>query len=283
MIKEYLQSNKHKSRSVLRTSVAHVAIEAAYMGSLALLNHFRKPLEVRLKGVANYVSEADLAAESAIVQIILDTFPKHSILSEESHSDRADAPNCWIIDPLDGTNNFIHGIPHFAVSIGYYEAGKGILGIVTNPATGDWYVAARGEGAWFNGERLKVSGAAGLGDAMVACGFYYDRDRLMQATLDTLGDLFRQNIHGIRRCGAAALDLAFVAGGWFDAFFEYRLSPWDIAAGAILIEEAGGKISDCFGNPIPLDRTSTLCASNGKLHSAMLESVSNRCPKPSNT
>jgi myo-inositol-1(or 4)-monophosphatase len=118
---------------------------------------------------------------------------------------------------------------------------------------------------------------------MVACGFYYDRDRLMQATLDTLGDLFRQNIHGIRRCGAAALDLAFVAGGWFDAFFEYRLSPWDIAAGAILIEEAGGKISDCFGNPIPLDRTSTLCASNGKLHSAMLESVSTRCPKPANS
>ena len=127
MIKEYLQSNKHKSRSVLRTSLAHVAIEAAYMGSLALLNHFRKPLEVRLKGVANYVSEADLAAESAIVQVIQDAFPKHAILSEESHSDRADAANCWIIDPLDGTNNFIHGI--FT---------SPFLLDITNPAKGFW-------------------------------------------------------------------------------------------------------------------------------------------------
>jgi myo-inositol-1(or 4)-monophosphatase len=103
---------------------------------------------------------------------------------------------------------------------------------------------------------------------------------MMQATLDTLGDLFRQQIHGIRRCGAAALDLAYVAGGWFDAFFEYRLSPWDYAAGSILLEEAGGKVTDCLGNPLPMDRTSTLCASNGRLQATMLESVSLRCPKP---
>lgn len=280
MIREYLQTNKHRSRGKVRASVSHVAIEAAYAGSLALLDYFRRPLEVRSKGIANYVSDADLAAESAIVNILKDAYPQHAILSEESHHDKADAASCWIIDPLDGTNNFIHGIPHFAVSIGYYEKGRGVLGIVTSPATGDWYLAARGEGAWLNGERMRVSESQGLDQAMVACGFYYDRDSMMQATLDTLGDLFRQQIHGIRRCGAAALDLAYVAGGWFDAFFEYRLSPWDYAAGSILLEEAGGKVTDCLGNPLPMDRTSTLCASNGRLQAAMLESVSLRCPRP---
>ena len=278
-MREYLQSNKHKSRARLKVSAAHVAIEAAHAGSLALLEHFRKPLDIRTKGVANYVTQADLAAETAVVQTILDAFPSHAILSEESHSDRADAEHSWIIDPLDGTNNFIHGMPHFAVSIGYYQNGEGILGIVTSPATGDWFVAARGEGAWFNGQPIQVSRAQGLEQAMIACGFYYDRDQMMQSTLDTIGDLFRTQIHGIRRFGAAALDLAWVAAGWFDGFFEYRLSPWDIAAGAVIIQEAGGKVSDCMGNPVALNRSSSLCASNQALHPAMLEIISKRLPR----
>lgn len=277
-MKEYLQTNKHKSRGVLRVPVAHVAVEAAHAGSLALLSYFRKPMEVRAKGVANYVSQADLAAETAVVQTIQDAFPTHAILSEESHSDRADAEHSWIIDPLDGTNNFIHGMPHFAVSIGYYQKGEGVLGIVTSPATGDWFVAARGEGAWFNGQPIRVSQAQGLEQAMIACGFYYDRDQMMQSTLDTLGDLFRSQIHGIRRCGAAALDIAYVAAGWFDAFFEYRLSPWDIAAGAVILKEAGGMISDCRGNPISLKGANSLCATNKKLHPVMLDVVSKRIP-----
>jgi len=180
---------------------------------------------------------------------------------------------------LDGTNNFIHGIPHFAVSIGYYQSGKGILGIVTSPATGDWFVAAKGEGAWFNGQQIHVSQAQDLSQAMIACGFYYDRDQMMQSTLDTIGDLFRCQIHGIRRCGAAALDLAYVAAGWFDAFFEYRLSPWDIAAGAVIIQESGGTLSDCSGNPVPLNHATSLCASNRKLHQSMIDIVGNRLPK----
>ena len=102
---------------------------------------------------------------------------------------------------------------------------------------------------------------------------------MMQSTLDTIGDLFRSQIHGIRRCGAAALDLAYVAAGWFDAFFEYRLSPWDIAAGAIIIQESGGTVSDCFGNPIALSQAASLCATNGKLHQSMIDVVGNRIPK----
>lgn len=280
-MKEYLQTNKHRSRAKLRNPVAHVAIQAAHAGSLALLEHFRKPLEIRAKGVANYVSQADLAAEEAVVQTILEAYPNHAILSEESHSDRADAEHSWIIDPLDGTNNFIHGIPHFAVSIGYYQNGQGILGIVTSPATGDWFVAARGEGAWLNGQQIHVSRAEVLEQAMIACGFYYDRDQMMQSTLDTIGDLFRNQIHGIRRCGAAALDLAYVAAGWFDAFFEYRLSPWDIAAGGVIIQEAGGMLSDCLGNPVPLNQASSVCATNQKLHEAMLKIVRGRFPTSS--
>lgn len=278
-MKEYLQTNKHKSRARLKNTVAHVAIQAAHAGSIALLDHFRKPLEIKAKGIANYVSQADIAAETAVVQTIKDAYPNHAILSEESHSDRADAEHSWIIDPLDGTNNFIHGIPHFAVSIGYYQSGKGVLGIVTSPATGDWFVAAAGEGAWFNGQQIHVSQAQDLHEAMIACGFYYDRDQMMQSTLDTIGDLFRCQIHGIRRCGAAALDLAYVAAGWFDAFFEYRLSPWDIAAGAVIIQESGGTVSDCFGNPIALNQASSLCATNGKLHQSMIDVVGNRIPK----
>ena len=278
-VQEILQENKHKTRSKVRVQFGHVAVEAAYQGSLALLRHFRKPVEVRAKGVANFVSEADLAAEKAIVHAIQDAFPSHAILSEESHSDRVDAEHSWIIDPLDGTNNYLHGMPHFAVSIGYYQRGEGMLGIVTSPATGDWYFAMRGEGAWHNGERISVSKAAGLDQAMIGCGFYYDRDQMMQATLDTVGELFRQNIHGIRRCGAAALDLAYVAAGWFEGFFEYRLSPWDIAAGAVLVQEAGGKVTDCAGEKVPLNRSSTLCASNARIHEALLEIVGSRAPK----
>lgn len=277
-MKEHLQNNKHKSRARLKVSAAHVAIEAAHAGSMVLLDYFRKPLEVRAKGIANYVSQADLAAESAVVQTIQDAFPTHAILSEESHHDRADAEHSWIIDPLDGTNNFIHGIPHFAVSIGYYQSGQGVLGIVTSPATGDWFVAARGQGAWLNGQPIHVGRAEGLEQSMIACGFYYDRDQMMQSTLDTIGELFRCQIHGIRRFGAAALDLAYVAAGWFDGFFEYRLSPWDIAAGAVLIQEAGGTLSDCTGNPVALNRASSICASNPKLHPTLLEMVGKRVP-----
>jgi myo-inositol-1(or 4)-monophosphatase len=116
---------------------------------------------------------------------------------------------------------------------------------------------------------------------MIACGFYYDRDQMMQSTLDTIGDLFRCEIHGIRRFGAAALDLAYVAAGWFDGFFEYRLSPWDVAAGAVLIQEAGGTLSDCQGNPVTLNRPTSVCASNPKLHPKLLEMVGKRIPKSS--
>jgi myo-inositol-1(or 4)-monophosphatase len=271
--------NKDRSRERLAHPVAEVAIEAAWAGGLGLLRFFRKELRVQTKGVANFVSEADLAAESAVVSAIRSRFPDHAVISEETHSDRADSEHLWIIDPLDGTNNYLHGMPHFAVSIGYYERGVGKVGVICNPAVGDWFVGAEGKGAWANGERSRVSSAKGLSDAMVSCGFYYDRGKMMQTTLDTLAELFRSDIHGMRRCGAAALDLAYLACGWFDVFFEYRLSPWDYAAGGVLLREAGGTLTDCSGAELPLGRHSSVCATNGHLHDSMLAVVGPRWQK----
>jgi myo-inositol-1(or 4)-monophosphatase len=249
---------------------AQLAIESATLGAMALRSHFLGALTIESKGVANFVSSADLAAETAIVQEIKKHAPEHAIISEESHRDRADAEHAWIIDPLDGTSNFLHGIPHFAVSIGYCQGGVPALGVICNPVTEDWYAAAIGQGAWHNGHRVHVSDANELNQAMIAYGSYYDRGRMMQATLDTLAALYQAEIHGMRRIGAAALDLAYVACGQFEAFFEYRLSPWDYAAGMLLVTEAGGVVSDCLGNPLPLGRLSSVCASNGHLHAAML-------------
>ncbi|MEI8213894.1 MAG: inositol monophosphatase family protein [Planctomycetota bacterium] len=270
---EILGTNRARAAVRLRSLEAQVAISAAMDGASALLHFFRKDVEIQIKGTANFVSTADLAAETAIVERIRLDFPHHAIISEETHSDRADAEHLWIIDPLDGTSNYLHGMPHFAVSIGYYRNGVGEVGVVCDPAHGDWYVAARDQGAWRNGEPMRVSSATQLSEGMIACGFYYDRGLMMESTLATIADLFRCNIHGIRRCGAAALDLAYVASGWFDGFFEYRLSPWDYAAGQVLLVEAGGAISDCAGAELPLGRPSSVCASNGTLHQPMLQQI----------
>jgi myo-inositol-1(or 4)-monophosphatase len=253
---------------------AQLAIDSAMLGAVALRAHFLGALKIETKGVANFVSSADLAAEAAVVQSLQKYAPEHAIISEESHRDRVDSEHVWIIDPLDGTSNFLHGIPHFAVSIGYIHQGIPSLGVICNPVTEDWYAAAIGQGAWHNGQRVHVSSASELSQAMIACGFYYDRGRMMQATLDTLASLYQSEIHGMRRIGAAALDLAYVACGQFEAFFEYRLSPWDYAAGMLLVSEAGGSVSDCLGSPLPLGSLSSICASNGHLHGEMLAKIS---------
>ena len=270
----------HRDRSAQRVShpIAAVAIDAAMAGAIQLIDAFRTDVDITVKGTANFVSSADLAAERVIVDTIRAHCPDHAIISEESHSDRADAEHLWVIDPLDGTSNFLHAIPHFAVSIGYYHQSAGRVGVVCNPISGDWYVAAAHEGAWHNGERMQVSKAQRLDQAMIAVGFYYDRGNMMKATLDTLADLYRAEIHGMRRIGAAALDLAYVAAGQFEAFFEYRLSPWDYAAGAILLNESGGTITDCDGGKLPLDRPSGVCASNTALHAIMLEKLAPHLP-----
>jgi myo-inositol-1(or 4)-monophosphatase len=224
------------------------------------------------------VSDADLAAEKAIVEMIRGTFPDHAFLAEETYQADANAPHLWVIDPLDGTTNFVHGIPHFAVSIGYYEKGQPICGVIVNPLRGDWYVAQRGQGAFVNGVRAYVADHTNLDQALIGVGFYYDRGEMMKATLAAVSELFQQNIHGIRRFGTASLDLCLVACGHVGAFFEYQLSPWDFAAARLFLEESGGKITTCAGQPLPLSVTSVL-ASNGTLHESVLAITKKHHPR----
>ncbi len=272
-IVEQLKFNAQQSRQACSHPVWDVAIDAGLQGASTLQRYFRQKVAVTTKGIGNFVSEADLAAEKAVVDSIRNVFPDHAIISEESHQDRADSEHLWIIDPLDGTNNFLHGLPQFAVSIGYYHNGNPEVGVICNPASGDWYVCVLNQGAWANGSRVRVSDEKLLSETLLACGFYYDRGKLMHTTLETLADFFQAHVHGIRRMGAAALDLAALGCGHFGLFFEYKLSPWDYAAGHLFVTEAGGIVTDCDGSKLPLDRSSSICASNGTLHKSAMQII----------
>jgi len=247
-----------------------VAREAAEVAGKILEDYFHNGVVMRTKSASvDLVSDADVNAERAIADVIRQYYPDHSILGEEENSDSVDAEHLWIIDPLDGTTNFAHGIPHFAVSIAYYHNGIAQVGAIFNPIRKDWYTAQMNAGAFYNDRPLHVAASESLNEVVIGTGFYYDRGAMMEATLASIGRLFKQQIHGIRRFGTASLDLAMVASGQFGAFFEYQLSPWDFAAGRLLIEEAGGRVTTCNGDPIPLQKTSLL-ASNGKLHESIL-------------
>ena len=257
---------------LLQPAVA--AVEAA---GEELRRFFRSQNRVTAKGVANFVSEADVAAEEMLRRVLCEAEPKARFIGEESDvaADRGggEPAAAWIVDPLDGTTNFLHGLPHFAVSVGYRRNGRTELGIVHNPVGGEWFTAVAGQGAFLGTERMQVSPVADLASGLYCFGFFYDRDVAMATTLRCVEALMRRQVHGIRRFGAAALDLASIACGRFDGFFEFELQPWDVAAGSLLLEEAGGKVTDCRGNEIsPLVRTSVL-ATNAAVHGELLELV----------
>ena len=255
-----------------------LARDAAKIGGQIVNRYFHDGVTLRTgKQSYNLVSDADVESEHAIAAAIHQAFPNHQILGEEAHSGEATAEHLWIVDPLDGTNNFAHGLPHFGVSVAYYQSGRAICGAVLNPVRGDEYWAVRGGGAFFNGEPIHVSAHDKLNQVLVGVGFYYDRGIMMEKTLSAIGDLFREHIHGIRRFGAASLDLCQVACGMYGAFFEYELAPWDFAAGALVLEEAGGKVTTCRGEPLPVRKTPLLC-SNTLLHDAVLKIVSANHP-----
>jgi myo-inositol-1(or 4)-monophosphatase len=252
-----------------------IAQEAAKAAGEVIRRYYRGDRTARAKeGGATYnlVSDADVEAERTIVEVIRRAFPGDAMLGEESHQADLGAPRLWVIDPIDGTNNFAHGLPHFAVSIGFYEAGQAACGVIHNPIRDDWYLVQRGQGAFHNGVQVHVNDAERLDQSLIGVGFYYDRGAMMEATLAAIRDLFRKNIHGIRRFGTASLDLCHVACGMYGAYFEYTLSPWDFAAGALFVQEAGGRVTTARGEPLRLEKTSIL-ASNGGIHEAVLEVV----------
>ena len=253
-----------------------VAMEAAKAGGNVLMSYFRQGVSIRCKGgeSADLVSEADVNAEQAVIGVIHATFPEHAILGEESATDTdPNSPALWVIDPLDGTTNFLHDVPHFAVSIGYFEYGQPVCGVIWNPAREDMYSALKGHGATHNGRPIRVSSTDRLDESLVGTGFPVKRDAKVKATFGAIDELFGLNIHCIRRFGSAALDLCHVASGLYGAFFEYQLSAWDFAAGMVIVQEAGGQVTNGRGEPLTLKRSSIL-ASNGKLHRQMGEIVS---------
>lgn len=249
-----------------------VAKQAAEAGGAVIARAFPEGIAFRSKAISDLVTDADLESEQTIARVIRDAFPSHAVLGEETLKDDVSSEDLWIVDPLDGTTNFAHGIPHFAVSIAYYHGGEAQCGVIYNPITNDWYTAQRGQGAFANGKRAIVTPADALNQVLIGVGFYYDRGAMMEATLMAIRDLFRQQIHGVRRFGTASLDLAAVGTGRYAAFFEYQLSPWDFAAGRLFVEEAGGRVTTCAGEELPLAKTSVL-ASNGILHEKVLEVV----------
>jgi myo-inositol-1(or 4)-monophosphatase len=265
--------------TALDTTELEVARRAALAGGDVVCRYFREGVDVRQKGGWNLVSDADVESEHAIVEVIRQAFPGHAVLGEESHHDDAGAEHLWVVDPLDGTNNFAHEIPHFAISIAYHRGGRPECGVVFSPVRGDWFTAARGRGAFHNDLPAHVSSSRRLDEVLVGVGFYYDRGATMRATLAAIGEVFQHGIHGIRRFGTASLDLCMVGIGAFGAFFEYELSPWDFAAGRLFVEEAGGRVTTCRGEEIPLSKT-TILASNGHLHEAMLGVVQPHMPQP---
>ena len=221
--------------------------------------------EVERKGPRDLVTVADRDAEALVTRRLTAAFPDHGILGEEgARREAAAGAPTWIVDPLDGTTNFVHGIPVFAVSIGCVQDGRPILGVVHAPALGQTFWGGPGQGAHEGDRPVSVSATPMLSEALLATGFPYELDRLPDDNLDNLA-AFAKRARGIRRLGSAALDLAWVASGRLDAFWELHLSPWDVAAGAALVVAAGGRITDARGGDAWLFGKS-LVASNGLLH-----------------
>jgi myo-inositol-1(or 4)-monophosphatase len=227
-------------------------------------------LTVTKKSHSDYVSEVDRAAEQAIITTLLDSYPTHAILAEESGA-QGDSEYLWIIDPLDGTTNFLHGYPQYSVSIALQHNGVLTQAVIYDPTKNDLFTATRGRGAYLNDRRLRVSKRKELADCLIGTGFPYTKFDHLDAYMNILRDMM-QKTSGLRRPGSAALDLAYTAAGRYDGFFETGLKPWDMAAGCLLITEAGGLVGDLQGNDSFL-KTGHICAGSPKIFSQMLQVI----------
>jgi myo-inositol-1(or 4)-monophosphatase len=234
---------------------------------------------VQYKGAVDLVTDTDREVEALIVDRLRRAFPDHTIVAEEASAGAALHPPAtagyvWYLDPLDGTTNFAHAFPQFAVSLALAQGPDLLFGIVCDPLRGETFVAHRGRGATLNGESISVSRTDQLGDALLATGFPYDRRTRVDYYVGFLADFIRQS-QDIRRAGSAALDLCYVACGRFDGFWEWKLHPWDTAAGSLIVREAGGAVSDFHDAPFDLYGEQTL-ASNGRIHRAMVQVLTAR-------
>jgi myo-inositol-1(or 4)-monophosphatase len=249
------------------------AIQAAKLAADILVDRFGslEPGEIQKKAATDFVTEVDTEAENAIIEYIRGHYPGHSIFAEESGTDTARSDFQWLIDPLDGTKNYIHGLPNYAVSIGFSYGSEIVTSVIYIPPRDELFTAIKGKGAYLNDAPIHVSTASDFSSCMIVTGFPHARKEYLDVYLDCFKSLFLQ-VSAIRRPGAAAVDLAYLACGRHDGFWEFKLNPWDIAAGVLLIKEAGGVVSDPFGGGNYFE-TGDLVAGNSEIHKRIVETI----------
>ncbi len=258
-----------------------VALRAARAGSDVVQTGFFQNLDTSMKSAVDPVTQVDRDAETAIREVIASHFPDDGILGEEEGGGDWRQGRMWIVDPLDGTVNYVHRVPHVAVSVALWDQGRPLVGVIIDVARNDEFVAIAGQGATRNGEPLHVSETATLDQSLVCTGFPYDRREHAAAYLEVVEEVLRSS-QGTRRLGAAALDLAWVAAGLYDAYWEHGgrhgIKPWDVAAGMLLVTEAGGTYTDESGEPYRLEARAHV-ASNGKVHDELRSIVARTMPE----
>jgi myo-inositol-1(or 4)-monophosphatase len=250
------------------------AVESVIRAGEVQMAHFGGDLHVDKKGVIDLVTEIDLRVERDFRARIAGRFPDHVVLGEEfsSESDRDAVPEyCWVFDPVDGTTNYAHGLPIFCSSLALEIRGVASVAAVYDPSRKELFTAERGQGAWLNGAPLRVSSATALIDSLLCTGFPYS----VQTSADDLVRVFAEFLkvsRAVRRLGSAAIDICYVAAGRFDGFWEHSLHPWDVAAGALIVEEAGGRVTNLQGGPYS-SREGSVIASNGHIHNVMVDTI----------
>jgi len=252
--------------------IKSTGIQAVHRGAAVLMDKLGRLSKINKKGVIDLVTDADTASEKAIIETIQEAFPAHTILAEESGLSQGTADYQWIVDPLDGTTNFAHGLGLFSVSIACAKDDDIICGIVFNPVTAELFSAVKGAGAELNGSPIQVSSTAEIADSLLVTGFPYNVREILDQVMTRLAQCLAAS-QGVRRLGSAALDLCYLACGRFDGFWEQNLKPWDTAAGLLIAQEAGARVTDFADRAYRIDKPQLL-ATNGKIHQQMLELIS---------
>ena len=251
--------------------ILRVAKESAFQAGNYLKENFEVKPKVEFKGEINLITERDRKSQQIVYNIISNAFPEHSILGEEELNIEKNKGLLWIVDPLDGTTNYAHGLPYFCVSIAFVENDETKVGVVYNPMLDEMIWAIRGEGAYLNDKRMKVSKEIDINKSLLATGFPYDLRKSQENNVNYFNS-FIYKAQAVRRCGSAALDLAYVAASRYDGFWELKLYPWDTAAAALFVEEAGGKVTDFSGKSFNPFKKECL-ASNGIIHNQLLDVI----------
>lgn len=244
--------------------IMNIGVEIAREAG-TLLQELQGDVTITNKSLSyDLVTEADVKTQALIEKRLKREFPSFSFMGEEGESKgHWNNEAVWIVDPLDGTNNYAHHFPRYSVSMACLKKGKTVAGIVYDPSMNEIFTAAAGEGSWCNEKKINASEAKGLNESLILVGFYYDRGAMIRRTLDSIEKLFDAGIHGIRRMGSAAIDLCWVAAGRCEAYFEEKLSIWDYAAGALIAQEAGAIVSDIHGNPYSHGMRGMICSAPG--------------------